>query len=724
MNRVVTGIILCFLIGIRYLMAQGSAADSLTKALQTTTADTAKASTYCRLCDEYKKSGNFAQALQAGQQGIALAEQENYAPALMACRYHLGFIYAMQNDLKKALTTYRQLLQTAETVADYRQQASALHSIGNIYSMQANYPEALSAYQNSLRIAEKIGFQKGIFNTLNNIGNLYKTINNLPQALIYYQKSLQIAEKNKNQAGIVLALGNIGNIYVLERKDKEALPYFNRTLKMAESINDLEGVAFALHNIGMIYVQQHKNADAIDYLTRCLKIAEQTGDKVTQISALSNIGLILKDEKGKLAEARSYLERGLKLAEEIGHLDYIRNGHQFMAQADSMSGNYASAYRHLAIYTRVKDSLMSAEKSKEIGILETKFRYEKEKEEQALRQSQEAERRQFWAWVFGLAFMIVVLLMGLFFYRYQAKNRMNKLLSLSRERLQNAYEELNSVLDQVQHQKEDIEHKNEKIEDSIRYAYQIQSAILPDGDYLNQCLPHHYIFYQPKDIVSGDFYWVSLREDWIFFAVADCTGHGVPGAFMSVIGSNTLQYTVNELGLTDPDVILLECDRRIRRTLHQENQTESKDGMDIALCAYHAETGKLLFAGANRPLYLYQNQALHLIKGDKFPIGGGQQAIKTFTLHTIDVQAGDRIYLFTDGITDQFGGTNKKKYTPKRLQTFIWNYAYLSLAEQEERFDHEFRLWMEAYPQLDDLTLLAVEVGSRDNNLLANHSKN
>jgi serine phosphatase RsbU (regulator of sigma subunit) len=281
-------------------------------------------------------------------------------------------------------------------------------------------------------------------------------------------------------------------------------------------------------------------------------------------------------------------------------------------------------------------------------------------------------------------------------------------IQLQNEEISNAYEELNATLEQVQDQKEVIVLKNQKIEDSIRYAYQIQTAILPDDTYLKTLLPNHFIFYQPKDIVSGDFYWATERENLIFFCVADCTGHGVPGAFMSVVGSNALHNVINELGVIQPDLILHELDRKIRHTLRQEKSSESKDGMDICLCVWDTSDNSLRYAGAGRPLYHLSNGILNEIKGDKFPIGGGQHENKTFTAHNFSLQKGDRIYLFSDGITDQFGGSNKKKFTPKRLQEFIINHQSLVITEQGALFHQTMHDWMAGQAQLDDLTLMAV----------------
>jgi serine phosphatase RsbU (regulator of sigma subunit) len=277
-------------------------------------------------------------------------------------------------------------------------------------------------------------------------------------------------------------------------------------------------------------------------------------------------------------------------------------------------------------------------------------------------------------------------------------------------KLEQAYEELNSTLDQVKIQKEEIEEKNLKIEDSIHYAKRIQTAILPTPELIIQALPKHFIFYRPRDIVSGDFYWMAELDHMVFIAAVDCTGHGVPGAFMSVVGYNILNQIVNEMRVMEPDSILFELDRRIRQALNQHDKSDSKDGMDISLAAYNKKEKVVKFAGANNPLYHLRKGEVMIYKGDKYPIGGNQYEDKFFHCESITVQKGDRLYLFSDGIIDQFGGPQRRKYTPKRLIDFITAHQKNGIQQQEKLFEQEFQAWMEGYSQLDDVMLIGFEI--------------
>jgi|GEM_PF-3145558 len=439
-------------------------------------------------------------------------------------------------------------------------------------------------------------------------------------------------------------------------------------------------------------------------------------EQLSQADSLKRYYFLSKKKWQEMPQIEIKPNDFFKLKYKILHLTFfVRNALRFRDYDLIVSWNDSlnkcqDYYARLNQDIRAKESLVKydvAGKEKLIASLNREKALEKERDAQ--------QRRFILALSIGLA---ATLGLGIIIYRQSLlRQKANRILSLQKNQIQfqkaeleNAYEEINTTLEQVQHQKEEIARKNEKIEDSIRYAYQIQTAILPDPAVIQTALPKHFIFYQPKDIVSGDFYWLAEREGFTFFCVADCTGHGVPGAFMSVVGSNALHHAVIELGLNDPDTILYTLDQKIRTALRQERHSESKDGMDIGLCVWDRTANRLHFAGAGRPLYHLSNGQLTEIKGDKFPIGGGQYEEKHFRAHEISLNTGDRLYLFSDGITDQFGGSSKKKFTPKRLQEFILTEASQPLSRQSLLFHQTMTDWINGYAQLDDLTLLAVEI--------------
>lgn len=263
---------------------------------------------------------------------------------------------------------------------------------------------------------------------------------------------------------------------------------------------------------------------------------------------------------------------------------------------------------------------------------------------------------------------------------------------------------------EVINQKAIIEEKNKDITDSINYAKHIQESILPLKDKIYQAFPDSFILYMPKDIVSGDFYWFSEVEGKSLIAAVDCTGHGVPGAFMSVIGHTLLSQIVNVKKITDPALVLNQLHIEIRRALKQENlDSSARDGMDVALCCYDKETNILSYAGAFRPLYHVRGEILEEIKGDRFPIGGIQMEEKReFTSKTVSLEKGDSIFMFTDGYIDQFGGEQGKKFLARRFKDIIFSVSMKKMKEQAEIFEKKFINWRSNLEQIDDVLVIGI----------------
>lgn len=259
-------------------------------------------------------------------------------------------------------------------------------------------------------------------------------------------------------------------------------------------------------------------------------------------------------------------------------------------------------------------------------------------------------------------------------------------------------------------QKEVIEQKNNEITESLLYAKRIQSAILPDMKLIYKTLEQSFILYLPKDIVSGDFYSFSQKDNIVIIAAADCTGHGVAGAFMSMIGTSLLNQIINEKGITEPSQILGQLNQGIVNALKQRD-SESNDGMDISLCTIDLDKNKLKFSGANRPLWLLRNNEMLVYKPNKFPIGGLQvYHTEAFTQHEIDLIKGDAIYIFSDGFSDQFGGGKGKKLMTKKFKDELMQIQHLNMKEQESYLLGLFNKWKGNLEQVDDVLIIGIRI--------------
>jgi ligand-binding sensor domain-containing protein/serine phosphatase RsbU (regulator of sigma subunit) len=296
---------------------------------------------------------------------------------------------------------------------------------------------------------------------------------------------------------------------------------------------------------------------------------------------------------------------------------------------------------------------------------------------------------------FIIASIIFTVLSIILFFRYRT-NRIRK--------------EKQLLEIKVQERTLELAQKNKDITSSIEYAKRIQEAILPQQDFIFKYLPYSFILYKPKDIVSGDFYWFGIKNNKKIIAAVDCTGHGVPGAFMSMIGHNLLNQIINENGITSPSEILNQLNFGVQQALKQHENSETRDGMDVCLCVFDDATQKLNYAGAYRPLYIInKNKELKIIEGDKFPIGGAQiSGERKFTEHTIYINEGDTFYLFSDGYADQFGGDKGKKFMLKRFQQLLIEIYDYSMKEQGELLDKNIEKWKNGTDQVDDILVIGI----------------
>lgn len=270
---------------------------------------------------------------------------------------------------------------------------------------------------------------------------------------------------------------------------------------------------------------------------------------------------------------------------------------------------------------------------------------------------------------------------------------------------------------EVVKQKEEIEKQNEKISelytevtDSIKYAKRLQEAILPPDELVKRVLPNAFVLYKPKDIVSGDFYWMEEKNNKVYFAAVDCTGHGVPGAFMSIVGYNALNNALSQFDT--PSSILDSINKQVSQTLHRNSSgSTAKDGMDLALCCFDPKTNQLEYAGAFNPLYLMRNNTIEQIKADKFPIGSYfDDEPKTYTNHVIQLEKDDYVYIFSDGYADQFGGPKGKKFMYKQFRDCLASLIGMAMPKQKESLDKTIENWRGSLEQVDDILVIGMHI--------------
>ncbi|MEZ4938166.1 MAG: SpoIIE family protein phosphatase [Crocinitomicaceae bacterium] len=294
--------------------------------------------------------------------------------------------------------------------------------------------------------------------------------------------------------------------------------------------------------------------------------------------------------------------------------------------------------------------------------------------------------------------------------------KLSKQFNLMVERLEDYYKTLERKVEErtaeIEKQKEAIVAQKKDIEDSIRYAKRIQTAILPPSSYVRELFEDHFIYYVPKDIVSGDFYWASDNENFNYIAAVDCTGHGVPGAFMSIVGNDQLHYALNVKKSKHPSEILDALNEGVTQTLRQEqNESSVRDGMDISLIGIDKKKQKLEYAGANNNMYLIRNGELIEYQANRNAIGGFYgDDLNQFSNHSIDIQKGDTIYIFSDGFPDQFGGPKGKKFKYKNFKNLLLSIQGMSMEDQKKEISSVLKNWIGNLEQLDDILVIGIRI--------------
>jgi serine phosphatase RsbU (regulator of sigma subunit) len=363
-------------------------------------------------------------------------------------------------------------------------------------------------------------------------------------------------------------------------------------------------------------------------------------------------------------------------------------------------GNVSKAFEYFKLYTVIKD--FNSETQSQLGDIEAKYENEKiEKELTILAKEKEIEKievrkkeeevlhQKIITYILTGGFFIILVFAVLLFKQMQAKKKTNQLLAL---------------------QNEEINQKNIEITNSISYAKTIQQAVLSSFSKIQHKLPEHFVLFKPKDIISGDFYWAGQKGNKIFIAAADCTGHGVPGAFMSILGMSLLNEIFNEKITVSPAEILNRLREKVITALSQKgNFNETKDGMDIALCSVDLDNGMLEYAGANNPLYLFKNHTLMEIDSDSMPIAI-YDIMDSFTNHQIVINQGDCLYIFSDGYMDQIGGPDRKKFKYKRFKELLSFLHDKPMEEQRNILKQTFDEWRGDMEQLDDVLVIGIKI--------------
>lgn len=721
------------------LSAQLLDIDSLKNVLRLHTAeDTVRVNRLILLCRSFSMDFNNKSEIQEYAPKLLLLSQKlNFNSGIAYGYLNLGIASMEKNEFSRATVHFYKALELFKKINDKTGISTTLHRIGLVKNYQGKYSEAIQYMLKAGILREETGDLKGAGNSYNNIGNTYANLGNYVDALTYFFKSLKLRERAKDSLGISVSYSNIGNILTEQRKLDESLNYQEKALKMiegkgsgkleavilgnianiytskkqyqkalvcnlksikiSEEMQYPDGINTGRINIGSAYIEQHIPDEALIYYLAALNSSIEMDDKESMIAAHNGVGNCYEQKKN-YSEALKYYTKALAISKELDFKTGVLDAYGNLSSMNEKLGNFESALYYNKLYRSLKDKLLNEENMKQATELNTRYETDKkEKEILLLTKDQQLKDRSLKEQRFvriglivGLGFLLA--LSFLLFNRYRLKQKANLVL---------------------EKQKQEIHRKNLEITDSIDYAKTIQEAVLPTPDKLNAFLPAHFIFYKPKDIVSGDFYWIGKKDNKVICAVADCTGHGVPGAFMSLLGHNILENVIQRAASIDPGSILTALNQEIVTRFSQgEEQHTVKHGMDIAIMSIDLPGQQLEYAGARNSLYLVRENTLTEIKADRMTTGivkKSQEAIH-YTNNTIGIQQGDIVYLFSDGFPDQKGGPEKKKFFYQPFKELLIAIHALPLEEQKQKLDRTLREWVGTGEQIDDILVMGIKI--------------
>ena len=637
------------------------------------------------------------------------------------------------NELKSVISKCKEDTVKIEKLLDISQQ-----------TFKINFNTSMLYANQAFELAEKLKFAKGMANAYNTMADAYWFHLDYEKAQLFYFKAYRINDSIHDQKSLAYSLYNIGWVMGIQQNNTEGLNYLYKSLRIYISLKDTLGSGFVYNGLASYFQNQYKQINckayfdsAIIYFNKSMVIAKKNGSRENLGASYLNIGELFYD-KNTIDSSFFYTNKGLDIYREIqdstnimnsflmlakchlilNHaekaLDIYQEAYTFYLSHDLQNqqisclkglsevsyklGNYKDSYNYYQKYTVIKEKSDKEIYNSNFDDLKTSYSLQKsEGQVKELNQANEIQllkNKKNTYFIFALiGFAIAILIIALLLMK---QNKQKQLVNYK-----------------LQLQNKIISEKKQEIDHSIQYAKGIQQAVLPDESELSNQFGQSFILYKPKDVVSGDFYWFGKINNDFYCIVADCTGHGVPGALMSIIGAEKIGQAIREKNITQPETILSFLNHQIKYILKQHSdQAKQKDGMDLVLLKFNTISNEVEFCGANRPLYLVRNKELIEYKPDKVSLGGFTSEQQPFTTTKISLQKNDSLYLFTDGYADQFGGNDGKKFMTKNLKNLFIAIAELSADQQKEKIDVTFNTWQKDYEQVDDVLVIGIKIDS------------
>jgi len=648
-----------------------------------------------------------------------------------------GIACAITGKTKEAVTQWEKSYKISKSIGDKLGMSGSYNNIGNIYADKGDYKSALDYYKKSLQLKREVGDSSLVAASLNNIGIIFKDMNEHQQAIDYYKMALAIDVKNEDKRGIAPTLNNLATLFDEIGQIDTAMKYYQMSFDLYTEINEIEGVARVSNNLASVYLEMKDFEKAKELFLSALSISKKGGFVEHEARALRGLGVVAQNY-GDNPMALKYYESSLMVAKGAGVLEEVQKAAELAWLLYKDKGQYKKSLEAFEQFITAKDSIESEQNHKAVIQQEFQYKYEKKaaadsikameeaKVQDALLTAEKAEtekqkieaKQQEQQKLYLFAGLILALLFGGFiFNRFRVTSKQKIIIEDQKhevEKQKNTVEvtltELESTHIKLESTHEQLEESHKEITDSINYAERIQRSFLATKETLDENLKDYFVFFKPKEAVSGDFYWAAqLNNNNFAFTVADSTGHGVPGAIMSLLNITSLEKSIETE--TEPHKILNKTREIIVNRLSKDGSEHGgKDGMDCNLMVLNQDKSVLTFASANNTIVIIREGEILEYKGDKMPVGKHDKDTESFTLHSVQLQKGDVIYALTDGFPDQFGGPKGKKYMIKNLKNKFLQIANMPMPEQEATLEKEFSTWMEDNEQIDDVCIIGVRV--------------
>jgi serine phosphatase RsbU (regulator of sigma subunit) len=591
------------------------------------------------------------------------------------------------------------------------------------YYMISLYPDALTILRKVVEVHERSGIiHPGLSEVLATIGTINIDIGNYTEADNYIKQALILNKSLQDTLHMGSNYIELSRLNIRAGNQDKALQYIETAIILLNPLSDDQMscesclyVAYTTKAEALNHQNRYQDAldillDNRDYYEKSIALIYNGWDHIYFYSELGLSYFGLSDLYKAIASA----EKGLEYSTNFS-LNETKNSHEILYKSWEKLGDYHKAYKSYQNFVTINDSMAVLRNSQEVTRLELENSFQQERLTKELEFQKKINKEITNRNIFiGIGIIVLLAALGLF-HRLQFARKTQRILKKTNVKIKTQRDEIETQRDEIESQRDlVIEQKNEVIE-SINYAKRIQSAMLPPETFVTELLNENFIFYKPRDIVSGDFYWIKNVNQYIILLVADCTGHGVPGALMSMLGISYLNEIVQRREITQANQILNELRKQIKHSLRQHGQPdEAKDGIDMALCVLDLRNMLMQYSGANNPLYLIRDvddiPDLNEIKPDRMPIGYYQGKDKTFTNHEIQLQIGDTFYIFSDGFIDQKGGKENKKFMSKNFKNLLLEIHDQPMYDQKGILDKTLSDWRGRNSQMDDILVIGVRV--------------